>query len=82
MRRKVAIDWGFEITFFLVFTVIFLLVAYFWEQGKKEKKGNLVRVKCQCGYEYEGKTPPSKCPQCGKTLQEEPSFIYPKLQKD
>ena len=68
-----AIDWVFEITFFLVFGVIFLLVAYFWEQAKKEKKADQVkheRVRCQCGYEYEGHTTPSKCPQCGKTLHE------------
>jgi len=31
------------------------------------------RVKCQCGYEYEGKTLPQRCPQCGKPLRESES---------
>jgi len=65
-----AIDWGFEIFFLVAFTIGFVFVMLAWEQSKKEKRVEGGRVRCQCGYEYEGKDLPHTCPQCGKTLHE------------
>jgi len=41
-----------------------------WNQMNKSRKVEGERVKCQCGFEYEGRTLPQRCPQCGKPLRE------------
>ena len=33
------------------------------------KMSGRIRVKCQCGYAYEGDDPPRRCPQCRRRLR-------------
>ncbi|NIO38535.1 hypothetical protein GTO27_12690 [Candidatus Bathyarchaeota archaeon] len=55
-------EFVFELVSFLAFTAVFFFCAWMWVNLKRK------RVKCQCGYEYEGRTLPRRCPQCGKPL--------------